>query len=321
MVKQSIYILVFVQLICMKPLIAQDQPIVGWYMPAMMPAKVPVPQLDVQTLVLPFYKAGNLMLIEATVDGQTGYFIFDTGAPYLVLNRTYFRKYPSIANYTALGISNVEVDIMRTRVRALNIRALKYQNIEADVADLSHLENNRKVKILGLLGTNLFTDFVVGIDFKAQNVTLYSPEAFQKISAKVGTATLPISLRNNLILMNGVVNGQKVQLVFDTGAEINVLGNDLAEAVYEPFIIQKRSTLSGSVGEEIEVFSGVLMRMLLNNHIYLNMKTIMTNLSGIGKVYGFRVDGILGYEFLIKGPVYIDFKNRQIIMQKKEFYE
>jgi hypothetical protein len=42
-------------------------------------------------VVIPLKRAGKLLLIEAEADGQRGDFILDTGAPFLVLNQTYFR--------------------------------------------------------------------------------------------------------------------------------------------------------------------------------------------------------------------------------------
>src|SRR5574343_801004 len=47
---------------------------------------------EFDTLKLPLKRAGNLLLVEADVDGQRGNFILDTGAPGLVLNTTYFRQ-------------------------------------------------------------------------------------------------------------------------------------------------------------------------------------------------------------------------------------
>lgn len=321
MLKFRTYLLVFLLLGAALKLFGQQEPIVGWYLPAMMAAKKPKPKTSSDPLVIPFFRSGNLMMVEATVDGQTGYFIFDTGAPYLVLNRTYFRDYPSIANYTALGISNFEVDIVRTEVDSLNIRGLYFADIEADVADLGQIENARKLKILGLLGTNLFKDFVVGIDFEAQNITLYSPQRFKQMNTSKGMAVLPFALKNDVVLLSGRINDKRVSLVFDTGAEINVLDNDLDEEVYESFLIQKRSNLTGAVGETIEVYSGVLLRMTIDNLVFLNMNTLMTNLSGIGKVYGFQVDGIVGYEFLAKGPIFINFNSKEILIQQKDFYD
>jgi predicted aspartyl protease len=41
-------------------------------------------------IVIPLVRVSNLFMVEATVDGQTGNFVLDTGAPGLVLNQTYF---------------------------------------------------------------------------------------------------------------------------------------------------------------------------------------------------------------------------------------
>ncbi len=51
--------------------------------------------MDSAVCTIPFTRAGNLILIQATVDTVQGNFILDTGAPNLVLNLTYFRKYPN----------------------------------------------------------------------------------------------------------------------------------------------------------------------------------------------------------------------------------
>ena len=299
----------------------QTDRIVGWYSPVYMKANKPVAQGYSKPLIIPIKKAGNLLLIEAKLDGVTGYFILDTGAPYLVLNSTYFRNYPHIQDYAALGVNNVEVDIFRTRVDRLEIRNLFYENLDADVANLGHLENSRNVKILGLLGTNLFTAFVLGIDVQQQFISLHTPADFNKANSSVPFNRIPFVLQNNTISVNGAMNGVQMNFVFDTGAEINVLDNELPDAVYESFIVQKRNTLNSSVGETIDVFAGVVLRAEVADLPFLSMKTIMTNLDGIGKVYGIKVDGILGYEFLAKSPLFIDFNAQELKIYIRKFYE
>jgi hypothetical protein len=54
----------------------------------------PVITCDSASSTIQFSRAGNLILIRATADTTEGYFILDTGAPYLILNMTYFRGYP-----------------------------------------------------------------------------------------------------------------------------------------------------------------------------------------------------------------------------------
>lgn len=301
--------------------VAQNVSVVGFYRPAIFKSKDPVPVLTEKKLVIPFVQVGNLIFLEADVDGNTGYFILDTGAPYLVLNATYFRDYPQTAMYAALGVGNQTTEIFRTEIDSLNLRSLGYKNVEADVADLSHLENSMGIKILGLLGCNLFKQFVLGIDFVSKNLTIRTVESFEKFDHPSTYNTIPFELKNNTIALKGEINKEPLTFVFDTGAEVNVLDNDLADPVYEKFLIQDRSRLSGSVGEEIDVFSGLLLSAKVGGYDFFQMHTIMTNLSGIGKVYGYGVDGILGYEFMKKAPIFINFPENKIYLSKMKFYE
>src|SRR5215210_6965712 len=50
---------------------------------------------DSVSCVIPFSRAGNLIVVQARADTIDGNFILDTGAPHLILNLTYFREYPA----------------------------------------------------------------------------------------------------------------------------------------------------------------------------------------------------------------------------------
>src|SRR6056297_198076 len=56
-------------------------------------------------IVIPLKRAGNLILIDGKVDGQSGTLILDTGAPGLVLNSTYFRESKPAAKGQGQGIT------------------------------------------------------------------------------------------------------------------------------------------------------------------------------------------------------------------------
>src|SRR5687768_6057845 len=49
---------------------------------------------DSASFILPFSRAGNLILVQAKADTTEGSFDLDTGCPHLVLCLTYFRDYP-----------------------------------------------------------------------------------------------------------------------------------------------------------------------------------------------------------------------------------
>jgi len=118
----------------------------------------PIIRTDTPSCVLPFSRAGNLILIKARVDSIDGNFILDTGAPGLVLNITYFRNYPQTvhdAEQTSItGTSSSTV--AKTTVSELNFGTYHYYKAEADLLNLGHIENTKNIKILGLLGMGLF---------------------------------------------------------------------------------------------------------------------------------------------------------------------
>src|ERR1700723_2375933 len=89
----------------------------------------PPPFADFKTLVVPIKRAGNLIIIEATVDSLEGNFVLDTGAPYLVLNETYFRDAPKIDDQEAGGINGKADGAFSTVVHNFRILDLQYSRL------------------------------------------------------------------------------------------------------------------------------------------------------------------------------------------------
>jgi hypothetical protein len=56
---------------------------------------------DSASCIIPFSRAGNLIVVKAKADTIEGNFILDTGAPNLVLNIVYFRDYPITQSHDA----------------------------------------------------------------------------------------------------------------------------------------------------------------------------------------------------------------------------
>ena len=272
----------------------------------------PRPQGDYHGMVIPFKRVGNLIMIEAKVDDQTGYFVFDTGAPHLVLNSTYFRDYPQMELYASVGATGSSTESFKTRVDSLSIHHLKYNNLQADVTDLSEIENIRKVKVLGLLGTGLFKQLILTLNYEKQNILFTNPKNAEYV-APSGQTMFRFKLRNNIMNLKGNVNGEMLNLVIDSGAELNAISSSLNSKVDALFAIDNRKRLSG-VGESVEVFTGVFKELAIDDEKFINMKTLMIDLEPLSYAYRFRVDGILGYEWLSKK------KNVTIHLPEKEIY-
>lgn len=283
--------------------------------PSPVRADQPVPEGDFFSLCLPLKRAGNLFLVEARVDSVVGNFILDFGAPYLVLNKTYFRHYPTKGGTYAAGVGGAAARVDRTTVERLELEILYYQNVPADLADLGGIENRRGVKILGLMGLDLFLDFAVTIDPLQDALTLQrldgeglalDPDGLDHRSPQMQT---DIKVRDNSVFLMGRVGGKKVQFMLDTGAEMNVLDNDNPSKVLDAMRIERRIPLHGSAGGQTEALAGTLPELDLGGRIFPGGKTIITDLDGLGKAVSGGVQGMLGYAFLSQGVVRLNFKN------------
>ena len=132
----------------------------------------PVVSTDSSICVIPFSRAGNLIMIKAKADATEGNFVLDTGAPGLILNLTYFRSYNSSANATDLGesggITGEAIRSNPTLVPELSFGGVKYSGVEADRINLGHIEDSKGIKIMGLLGMQLFKRFEMIIDYEKE---------------------------------------------------------------------------------------------------------------------------------------------------------
>tara|TARA_R110002050_G_scaffold107485_3_gene217934 strand:+ start:923 stop:1897 length:975 start_codon:yes stop_codon:yes gene_type:complete len=275
----------------------------------------PTPKGDFQKLVVPVRSVGNLIIVEATIDGLRGNFILDTGAPYLVLNATYFRDYEEVPDFTSTDINGSVQNQKVARVGKLKINELYYENLEADVSDLSNIENKRGIKILGLLGLNLFMRTEMEIDIRAQQLLIYKVDrkgnrlAFKEVDE--ADYSLNFEMYNNAIIAPGMINGVELSFCFDTGAEAVLLDNNLPEEVYEVVSIRSRRALIGAGGGQTEVLYGTLLSLNFMAPLQA-CQVLVTDLELIGKAYGYQVAGFVGNDLLRQGVVSLNFRKKEM---------
>jgi predicted aspartyl protease len=273
--------------------------------------------VDFDSLSIPFKRAGKLLMVETTIDGQTGNLIFDTGASGLVLNRTYFRDYPQTQSVTPSGITGTVGKIFKTLVDSISISSLIYRNVKADIADLGHIENRRGVKVLGLFGFNLLRNFEIIIDIQNNELKLIKIDRkgnrlngstrFFKFdySQEVGEV-------NNILFVVGEMGGKTLKFCFDTGAEINAISSDSHKLVLNTISITRRSKIGGAGSSTAEVFYGTMNDFEFGNRKLDNMQTIITNLSSLNEAYDVQFGGVLGFDFLEKGVICVNLRKRQL---------
>ena len=277
-----------------------------------------LPQGDFEKLEIPLKRVNNLFLIEARIDSLEGNFIFDTGASKLVLNQTYFRNRKLSSGTTSYGIGGTGGQVFNQSIDSLIISELFFTGLNADVANLGHLETAKGVKILGLLGANLFLNMEMVIDEKNSVLILYKTDKHGERIFKGDVITdipdieIPLQVNNNIIFLNGIAGDKKLRFCLDTGAEINVLNNMVSNKVLKHFTLTNRAVLGGTSDQNVGVLRGQLDALIIGTDTLMNMPFVLTGLTNLEIVYNTTLDGILGYPFLAEGKVIINTKKNKL---------
>ncbi|HBH07598.1 MAG TPA: hypothetical protein DDX92_13445 [Flavobacteriales bacterium] len=284
-----------------------------FYPKTYLPLKDPQPQGDFEKMLIPLKRVGNIYLIEAKVDGVIGNFVLDLGAPYLVLNSTYFRDYKVLREYRSGTLTSENSFIRRTSVKRFEFEEVFFENIEADITDLARIENKRGVKILGLMGVNLFKSFVFELDMRSNQLVLYKTVPVEHQEEDLILET-DLSIQNDVLLIRSEINGKKLKFSLDTGAEVNIVDSRLPGRIFDGMKISRKTTVSGASGQTAEVLLVSMGKMKIGEVEFDGMRTLVLNLNTMSRAYGLGIDGMLGYSFFSRGKVVLDFRNGKLKM-------
>lgn len=280
--------------------------------------------IDTNTMAIPFSRAGNLIVVKAQADTIEGNFILDTGAPYLVLNITYFRDYPQQhVEGEQTSMTGSSSTVAKTKVKTFSFGSLQFSPLDADLANLGHIETSKGVKILGLLGMELFKQCEMIIDYDKNLIYLhkigrresatYAHEMLKDTSAYY---TFPIDITDNRVIVNTVSAGKKLKFVIDCAAETNVLSSKLPDKVFDNVTITGRRVLTGVGNRKVEALFGDLRNMKLGSYELGTLPMLIANLENTCFAYAGCIDGILGFDFLEGHRIGFNFVKRKMYIWK-----
>jgi hypothetical protein len=282
----------------------------------------PIITTDSASCIIPFTRAGNLILIQAKADTATGFFVLDTGTPGLVLNLTYFRHYPTTNTAESGGVTGATLSA-RTTVDSFRLGPIRYHHLDADLINLGHIENNKGLRIFGLMGLQLFERFEMIIDYtnnliylhlisKKEAPTYHSPQLIDTAAYN----TISFDIEEHKIMVWLYLKGRKLKFIIDSGAETNVLDSRLPGKVFEQVEITRKVTLNGSGNHKVDALYGALKGLRLGNLDIGTLPVLITNLQSMCDAYNNCLDGMLGFDFLSLHKIGFNFVNRKMYIWK-----
>lgn len=276
------------------------------------------------SVIVPVEVVDGLIILQAGVNGIFGNFILDTGAEGLVLNNQHFTPDQIIKSKIAMGLGGINKKVGILGIDLFKVEELSFQAIEAQIINLQQIELNKKIKILGLIGYSVIKDFELLLDYRRKIVT------FSKVKTN-GEMVLPLQhtinkidsfnleMGNHLPIIKVLVNSNPKLMGIDTGAEYNLLSLKRSKDIRDVFKIMRVIQVTNASQNPIEAIAGKLYYVVLNQKYKCGALTcVLVNFKFFDQIYGRRLDGILGYEFLAPWLMSINYKKGKLYLHQRK---
>lgn len=182
-----------------------------------------------KSITIPFKSSSNLIIIPVTInDSDTLNFILDTGVRYPIITELPFinkldLNYLMPVPVRGLG-EGVELTAYRSANNTMRLNGLTASNQEVQMIidekfQISHILG---IPVHGLIGFNLFKDYIVEIDYVNEKITLNKPE-YYKYRDRSKDIVMPLLFDGNKPFVNTTIQTEDstkipVKLLVDTGA-------------------------------------------------------------------------------------------------------
>ncbi|NKI28047.1 PDZ domain-containing protein [Arenibacter sp. 6A1] len=303
-----------------------------WCLPILLPAQEYKLPRGERYQKVKFKLVNNLIVLPVEVNGAKLSFILDSGVYKPILFNISDKDSVQINNVTEVTIRGLgdgePISALKSSNNVFKIgKSVNYDQLLYIVMDKDiNFSPKLGMAIHGIIGYDLFRDFVVKINYGSQTIKLYDPENYTP-PKKTKSETLPLVVENNKAYIQGTVflkdnKPIPVKLLIDTGSsdavwlfENNTKGIGLPENSYEDFLGQG---LSGKVFGKRTKIEGVS----LGTFHFKDAKAAFPDMEyySILGAMGDR-DGSLGGEILKRFSVVFDYHNQQISLKKNGYFK
>lgn len=265
--------------------------------------------------VIPFYRAGNLIYIEARADDQVGFFLIDTGYSGILLNSQYFKG--SKTEKVIVGC-NGETSNVEMKYVNLSLGSIDLQRVYTDVADLSNLEHKKDLRFLGMIGRTFFRNYECIFDYSNQELTFFKlGKKGKKLALDLlhesPSDTIKFRLKGHLPVIKVQIGSTLLKLGLDTGSETNLINEKCLPKIQSQLINRGTVRLRGLRKEVKVVPVGVLTNIVIGKIPFYPMRSMFSDIEYINDEFpGPNIDGIIGYEFFSQYKTAINFKKREL---------
>jgi len=254
-----------------------------------------------------FTFSGGLIMVNVSVNGESGDYILDTGAPGLVLNSTEETESFVLASSVSSSIKVGEV-----MVENFQWGNFEQTNVEGYTLDISHMGRADTESPDGLIGYQILKQNSVLVNFENQEVAILSKKDLKStLKQSDNYITIPFQTEGHLPVIKLKINGKKYRFAIDTGAEKNLMDDKLFDKTTPENV--KYELMQGLDGGIRKVAIGQLESITSKAYDIDKMNFLFSDMSYVNSgENGYNIDGLLGLPFFQNKTFVIDYRKGKI---------
>lgn len=281
----------------------------------------------------PFKFISNLIIIPVLINNSDSlYFILDTGLNISILTElsmgdSLSLNYTKQVKLTGLG-KGESINALHSYGNIFRISSVRgnYQHIYIILQNVFNLSSMLGTRVHGLIGYNLFKEFVVEINYEKMVITLHRPESYRL--RHIGKSkVIPIILDNTKPYIYATVTqetGEKVRvkLLLDTGASHSLwLDTSSDPNLHLPNKV-RNAYLGTGLNGEINGMIGRIEELNLSDFKFSYPIVAFPDSTSAGSAFGLDGrNGSLGSEILRRFHIVIDYPHSQIILRPNKYFK
>ena len=291
-----------------------------------------LPKEETRTRKIHFELVNNLMIVPLEVNGAPLNFILDSGVSKPILFNLADQDSIELKNVSSISIRGLgtgePVEALRSSGNTFRVGTLKNINQELYVVLDKDMNFSPSLgfPVHGIIGYDLFRDFVVEINYGRNYIRFHKPDAYTSRNRK-DEVTLPLVVENNKAYLKGtvVVTGHEevpVKLLMDTGSSDALWlfpdrekGLEIPEQNYEDYL---GKGLSGTIyGKRTKI-----EQMRLGDFVLRNAKAAFPYMESFKLVSDLKDrNGSAGGELLKRFNMVVNYPEGKITLKKNAFFD
>jgi predicted aspartyl protease len=253
-----------------------------------------------------------LIAFEAKVADQGPFkFILDTGnAGQIILSDALakklnltIRKNPDARPTYGVGKDAAPI-LSDTTLKSFQVGAITMSDVAANVStSIDDLNKRSGISSDGNLGHAMMKDWALGIDYKHQRLTFDTePKALPGIPFELAGKGAAL-----ITVMASVNGGQPEAFLLDTGAGASVITPELADRM--GITLGQEIPILGASGQD-KGHLALIESLTVGNRTAKGLNVVVADFLGaLSKRIGRNVSGVVGYDFLKRFDVRIDYRH------------